>query len=1037
MRINLPVKLGLLTFFIAILGVIGISLYSYHNTDTLLQHLSFSEVEHDLEQKSMIIKNELKTFRDDVMFLSESSSVSGIMRASNSDGYDEQENMTYDMWKARLTRLFKTVIKQRKAYSQLRFIGLTDEGREIVRVNRKNGDIIVVQEKELQSKTHRDYFQEIVNLSSGNIYFSKINLNIEHKKIAIPHQPVLRVGIPVYTENKKLFGFIIINVDFNTLMMQLHHTRADLFYFLTNESGDYLVHPVIGKCYGFDLGRRQLLQDDYPVEKIFYMNEKEGCYRVSDESNDVGIVTHKILIDASKKDRFVILGAVVSFDMIKAESANFRNKIIVVVLIVSVILSIFTGLVARFFTAPIRKLTRISNRIASGGEKLEIPQKGNDEVAELSMSFIKMLSHLEKSRNALKKLTGSLEDKIVERTKELMISNNAINASMNGVVIIDMEENIIDINPSALQILRYSSTRESLLGTTFLNLWQNREIVADTMKEITQEGSWFGEFVAKREDNTLFNAELSANKIIENNNPLGFVISFHDITESKQKEEQHTTILRTALDGFLMTDVTGKILEVNDAYCQMTGYSKEELTGINIDSIEHLDITEHMQRIVEKGHDRFETQHKCKNGKSIYVDVSTNYLIISGGRFFSFIRDITDRKKAEEQLRLHRDNLEELVKKRTSEIVQVNKSLAESEEHFHTLADNAPVGIWRSDENGNFIYINRYCSKIIGLSTEESKGDGWTKWLHPDDKETVYTKWIESIKNDQLYIANFRFLHPNGNLYWVNTQAAAERRTNGEIFGYVGTLTDITEHKHAEEELQKSNELLLHSEKLSAIGKLSASIAHEFNNPICGIRHILENISEIEVNGAIDETDKKQVGMAIKECTRMADLIRKLQDFHRPSSGIAEQIDINETIDDVLLMCKKRLKVAKITLMKDYDNNVPRVTAVHDQIKQVILNLVQNAEDAIGIDGGKIDIITKSVNQNIEISIKDNGSGINNEIISTIFEPFFTTKPAVKGTGLGLSICHGIIKKHGGDITVNSELGKGTIFTIILPVAMV
>ncbi len=253
-----------------------------------------------------------------------------------------------------------------------------------------------------------------------------------------------------------------------------------------------------------------------------------------------------------------------------------------------------------------------------------------------------------------------------------------------------------------------------------------------------------------------------------------------------------------------------------------------------------------------------------------------------------------------------------------------------------------------------------------------------------------------------------------------------------ELRNYQDDLEELVEKRTSE--LKTAQDSLIHSEKLAGIGKLSASIAHEFNNPICGIRNVLETVSEIGAEKQLAESDRKHVAMAIRECDRMADLIKKLQDFYRPSPEKATLINVHNELDDILLISKKRLKTRKILVEKDYGKDIPRIKAVADQIKQVLLNLIQNADDAIPEAGGKIDIATRYADSKVLIHIKDSGAGIDNQYMSDIFEPFFSTKPAVKGTGLGLSICHGIMKNHGGDIKVESAPGEGSTFTLVFPV---
>ncbi len=223
---------------------------------------------------------------------------------------------------------------------------------------------------------------------------------------------------------------------------------------------------------------------------------------------------------------------------------------------------------------------------------------------------------------------------------------------------------------------------------------------------------------------------------------------------------------------------------------------------------------------------------------------------------------------------------------------------------------------------------------------------------------------------------------------------------------------------------------LLHAEKLSAIGGLSASIAHEFNNPLQGVMSVIKGVKR---RASLSGDDAKLVDMAINECNRMRDLIKSLQDFNRPSSGRVAPINMHDTIDSILLLSKKEYEGRGITVVTNYAEEMPLIKAVADQVKQVLLNLLNNASSACE-GGGTITINTKVSKGNIAIQIQDNGQGIKTENLGHVFEPFFTTKPGMKGIGLGLSISYGIVQEHGGNIDVESEIGKGATFTVSLPI---
>lgn len=242
-------------------------------------------------------------------------------------------------------------------------------------------------------------------------------------------------------------------------------------------------------------------------------------------------------------------------------------------------------------------------------------------------------------------------------------------------------------------------------------------------------------------------------------------------------------------------------------------------------------------------------------------------------------------------------------------------------------------------------------------------------------------------------------------------------------------LEDLVEKRTVA--LKESQDALHHADKLSTLGKLVGSVAHEFNNPLYGVINIVE---ELEGDHLSPGEREKYSQVAKKECWRMAKMIKNLQDFYKPSEGIISSINLHNVVDEVLVIIGKDIKNKGIKVTKNYIKNLSRIKAVEDQIKQVVINLVQNSADSFSeSSGGDIIFSTEQNETNVSLTIQDNGKGIAKESLKVLFEPFYTTK-GIKGTGLGLSVSYGIIKKHGGDIQVESELGIGTTFTITLPV---
>ncbi len=232
-------------------------------------------------------------------------------------------------------------------------------------------------------------------------------------------------------------------------------------------------------------------------------------------------------------------------------------------------------------------------------------------------------------------------------------------------------------------------------------------------------------------------------------------------------------------------------------------------------------------------------------------------------------------------------------------------------------------------------------------------------------------------------------------------------------------------------ELQKTQSQYLQAEKLSAIGKLSGSIAHEFNNPLQGIMSILKGLKKRAI---LEEEDKDLLDAAISESERIKNLIRSLQEFNRPTSRKKVVVDVVKSLNTLLLLCKSDFVSKRISIVVNYAQHLPQIVAVPDQIKQVFLNLLTNAADACLQRGGVITITAWQEGEEVAVSINDDGIGIEPKKLARIFQPFYTTKPEIKGTGLGLSICHSIVQDHQGEIHVESWPGKGSTFTVLLPV---
>jgi two-component system NtrC family sensor kinase len=270
-----------------------------------------------------------------------------------------------------------------------------------------------------------------------------------------------------------------------------------------------------------------------------------------------------------------------------------------------------------------------------------------------------------------------------------------------------------------------------------------------------------------------------------------------------------------------------------------------------------------------------------------------------------------------------------------------------------------------------------------------------------------------------------------------NSMMDALRRSRGELEEWGHTLEQKVEE--ATRELRQAQAEAARSEKLASVGLLAAGIAHELNNPLTGVL----TFSTLVRNTLPDDSpEAEDLDLVIQETKRCAAIIRRLLDFAREKTPEQDYADVNQVISDCLQLISQPARVANIRLISELDESVPPILIDADLIKQVIMNMMVNAQHAIG-ENGVITVRTRLVpaaeagcedSDAVEITIRDDGCGIEPENLDRIFDPFFTTKGVGKGTGLGLSVSHGTITAHGGTIEVESEVGQGTEFRICLPV---
>ncbi|MFQ5964148.1 MAG: ATP-binding protein [Candidatus Scalinduaceae bacterium] len=381
---------------------------------------------------------------------------------------------------------------------------------------------------------------------------------------------------------------------------------------------------------------------------------------------------------------------------------------------------------------------------------------------------------------------------------------------------------------------------------------------------------------------------------------------------------------------------------------------------------------------------------------------------------------------------------------------EMERKLKESEKHYHTLVKVSPVGVFNTDAEGRCLYVNERWCEITGLTMVEVLGEDWSRALHPDDRERALTEWYQATKKKLSFKSEYRFIRPGSVITWVLGQGIPEIAETGEVMSYVGTITDITERKQMEECIRQHNEELeelvekramrikelerqrMESEKLAAVGRMAARVAHEINNPLGGIK-----TSFLLIKDAVPENHQyyQYVGMVEKEIGRITRIVRQMFDLCRPNQERPGKFDARATIRDVITMLKYLGEEHSVDINLEPCEESIVVTMSEDMLRQVLFNIIKNAIEA-SPRVGLVNVAVKISDKALTIIVSDQGSGIPDELRSQIFEPFFTTKSkgSTGGLGLGLSTTQSIVEANGGSIDFMSGKNKGTVFTIELPI---
>jgi len=594
----------------------------------------------------------------------------------------------------------------------------------------------------------------------------------------------------------------------------------------------------------------------------------------------------------------------------------------------------------------------------------------------------------------------------------------------HGLFISTKKGRFVDCNQAMLDMLGYKSKEEFLSIDIEKDLYVNREDRGKFQRKIEKKGYVKDyELNFKKKTGEEITVLVTCSFLLDvNEKVIGYQGLNIDITDRKKMEREIREITKRFQkisemgdDGIIVFDENYRIEFANSMATEITGFTQEELIGKDFKlllSERDLQFLSGMHSEVGDDESRrvcVEMEVIAASGKPKEVEVC---IIVSKGeegdmKTYAYIRDITERKTMERKIK-------------------------EAHQFLSNLIESSLDCVVVTDMEGNILIFNNGAEELLGYKAEEVIGKMNIKNLYlPGVAKEVMEKMRSRDYGGVGRLKSFPMVQKNrwGEVIEGSLSASIIYDDKGEAIATVGIFTDLRPRLAMERQLRDTQQQLLHSEKLAAMGRLTSQIAHELNNPIYGIMNTLE-LLKTEIPP--DSKRRRILDMSLSETQRLSEMLRNMLSFSKPQGEERREININKLIEDILLILEKQLWEANIKVKSNLSPEIPYIIASPNQIRQVILNIIANAKDAMP-KGGVLTVETNSERDHIIITINDTGIGIPEEIKDKIFDAFFTTKHEVKGVGLGLSVCYGIIKEHKGDIRVKSEINKGSTFSIILP----
>lgn len=555
---SIVLKVSLLAGSIAAAASFIVGALIVSGSEDIVYQNALSRLKYETNIKSLRLVADIENLSGDTQYLAGTPPIMGIPRAINNGGIDPLDNSHLTKWQSRLGMIFSELIRAKPNYLQIRYIGAADDGKELIRVDRRGSMIRVTPEKELQKKGDTTYFKKASELNPGEVYLSDISLNRELGQVSTPHTPMIRAATPVYFE-EKLFGILVINMALNVILNDLvKNTPRELQPYVINEEGYFLAHPDQSMTYGFDLGNDNRIQSTYAGFEQDNSDLRDREFTLKTHGDVVHIV--KSYFDSVQHDRFFSVVLATSHENLQSGSNQLRQQSFLIMGLLVVISLIIAAVLATRLMRPLQLISKASEDIANGREVLDLPVDSRDEIGELARSFDEMRSQLEDKERELIVSQGRVHHVNKMASLGEMASGMAheINSPIQAISLVAQrvqrqlkkEISADDINNSMDKICN--------------NVKKISEII-DSLRKVSRN-STDDDFVDTRiSDLIIDTANMTEERFKVNN--VNFEVDYHDVSKNMHIQCQRLQISQVLIN--LVNNAYDAIREMDDKWIKI------------------------------------------------------------------------------------------------------------------------------------------------------------------------------------------------------------------------------------------------------------------------------------------------------------------------------------------------------------------------------------------------------------------------------------------------------------------------------------